>query len=235
MADILYTVDKTCEICNKDFAVTRVRTRLVKIKQDTDFCTYYKDVNPYYYTVWVCPHCGYAAQDSHFSAILPANVDKVSKFLAGREVNINLGGVRTREQAIAAYKLAIFFSEMENLAASDIAGLYLRLGWLFREGEMVSEEKTALAKAADNFEQALSKERLPIAGMSEVSLTYLIGELLRRTDQSPQALPYFSKVVSNPQAKMEKRILDMARDAWHEARKAKNQASTDDDSEALSS
>ncbi|MPN01960.1 hypothetical protein SDC9_149173 [bioreactor metagenome] len=222
MADILYTVDKNCSVCNKGFPVTKVRTRIVKIKQDTDFCTYYKDVNPYYYTVWVCPHCGYAAQDNHFPNITSANIAKVSEFLAAREVNINLSGVRTRDQAVAAYKLAIFFSEMESVTASEIAGLYLRLGWLFREGEMVAEETLALAKAAQYFDQALSKERLPIAGMSEVSLMYLVGELLRRVGRNEEALRYFSKVVSNPQAKMEKRILDMARDAWHESREANN-------------
>lgn len=222
MADILYNVDKTCSVCNKDFPVTKVRSRIVKIKQDTDFCTYYKDVNPYYYTVWVCPHCGYAAQDEHFPKILPANITKVANFLAGRTVNINLSGKRSREQAIAAYKLAIFFAEMENLAASEIGGLYLRLGWVFREGEMVEEEQRALSKAAEYFEQALFRERLPIAGMSEVGLTYLIGELLRRVGRREDALRYFSKVVSNPQAKLEKRILTMARDAWHEAREANN-------------
>lgn len=220
MADALYTVDKTCGICNKTVSVTRVRSRLIKIKQDTDFCTYYKDINPYYYTVWVCPHCGYAAQDSHFCTVPPASAAKVTKFLTGRQVHINLSGVRTREQAIAAFKLAIFFAEMENLAASEIAGLYLRLAWLFREGELPDNERAALGKAADYFEQALFKERLPIAGMSEVSLTYLIGELLRRTNRNEAALRYFSKVVSSPQAKLEKRILDMAREAWHEARAA---------------
>ncbi|MDD4600150.1 MAG: DUF2225 domain-containing protein [Negativicutes bacterium] len=222
MADHLYTVNKACSVCGMDFPVTRVRMRLVKERQDTDFCTYYKDINPYYYTIWVCPHCGYAAQDSHFPNISPANIDKVAKFLAGREVNINLGGERTREQAIAAYKLAIFFADMEGLAASEIAGLYLRLAWLFREGEFDNEEQAALSKAAGYFEQALFKERLPIAGMSEVSITYLVGELLRRTGRAEEGLRYFSKVVASPQAKMEKRILDMARDAWQEARATRN-------------
>ncbi|MGI6092490.1 MAG: DUF2225 domain-containing protein [Veillonellaceae bacterium] len=228
MADILYTVDKNCSVCSKDFSVTRVRTRIVKIKQDTDFCTYYKDVNPYYYTVWVCPNCGYAAQDSHFPNITAANIAKVSKFLAGREVNINLSGVRTRDQAVAAYKLAIFYAEMEGLAASDIAGLYLRLGWLFREGEFADEEQLTLAKAAQYFEQALFRERLPIAGMSEVSLTYLVGELLRRVGRNEEALRYFSKVVSNPQAKLERRILDMAREAWQASREAKKSTASNE-------
>lgn len=225
MTEFLYTVEKSCSVCQKDFQVTKVRTRIIKTKQDTDFCTYYQDVNPYYYTVWVCPNCGYAAQDSHFPLIVSDNRDKIAGFLAGREVKVNLSGPRTRDQAITAYKLAVYFAEMEGLARSEVAGLYLRLGWLYREGEQQEEEKLALVKAAECFEQALFKERLPIVGMSEVAITYLVGELLRRTGRHEQALLYFSKVVSSPQAKLEKRILDMAREAWREAREAKNQTS----------
>jgi len=232
MTELLYNVDKTCSICEKEFQATKVRTRIIKLKQDNDFCTYYQDVNPYYYTVWVCPHCGYAAQESHFSQVSSANKDKISRFLAGKEVKINLSGSRTRSQAVTAYKLAIYFAEMEGLALSEVAGLYLRLGWLYREGEQVEEERLALAKAADYFEKALFKERLPIGGMSEVAITYLIGELLRRTNRYEQALLYFSKVVSSPQAKMERRILDMARDAWHEARESKNQIAASDSADA---
>ena len=218
MVDALYTVEKKCSICENSFSVTKVRSRLMMIKQDTDFCTYYKEVNPYYYSVWVCPHCGYAAQDDHFNAVQDVNAAKISKFLANREVNIDLSGHRTKEQAINAYKLAIFFADMESLPNSRMAGLYLRLGWIFRESEMEEEERTALVKACEHYEQALYSERLPIGHMTEVSLTYLVGELLRRTGKFEQALKFFSKVVSMPQAKMERRILDMARDAWQETK-----------------
>lgn len=223
MAELTYSVDKTCGVCEKEFQVTKVRSRIVKLNQDTDFCTYYQDINPYYYTVWVCPHCGYAAQESHFPQISSASKDKIAKFLSGKEVRINLCGPRTRIQAITAYKLAIYFAEMEGLSQSEMAGLYLRLGWLYREGQQTEEEQQALAKAAEHFEQALYKERFPISGMSETAITYIIGELLRRTGKYEQSLLYFSKVVASPQAKLEKKILDMARDAWREAREAKNQ------------
>jgi uncharacterized protein (DUF2225 family) len=105
-----------------------------------------------------------------------------------------------------------------------MAGLYLRLGWIFREGKFENDEQVALAKAYEHYEQALYNERLPIGHMTEVSLTYLIGELLRRTGKFEQSLKYFSKVVSMPQAKMERRILDMARDAWQETKGEMKQA-----------
>lgn len=218
MANVLYQVEKNCPVCKQSFAVTKVRTRLSMIKQDSDFCTYYKDVNPYYYDIWVCPHCGYAAQDTYFSELPVAGENKIRQFLAARTVNVNFGGERSREQAIATYKLAIFFGELISVAISRLATMYLKLAWLYREGEQQDEEKRSLVKARENYEQALLRERLPIGNMTEVSLEYLIGELYRRSGEPDKALSYLGKVVANPQAKMEKRVFELAREAWHQAR-----------------
>lgn len=222
MTSKLYTAEKTCVLCDKPFTVTRVRGRLALVKQDSDFCSYYADVNPYYYAIWVCPHCGYAAQDSYFEEY-PANADKVKKFLAARAVNVNFSGERTREQAIATYKLAMFFAEMAGTLNSRLAGLYLKLAWLYREGEQRVEEFAALDRAREYYERAFTKEKMPIGNMSELTLEYLCGELYRRTGKLPEALSYLGKVVTNPKAKQEKRILTMARDAWDDVRAARKQ------------
>lgn len=222
MADALYEAERTCPVCENAFNVTKVRSRLITVKQDSDFCMHYRDVNPYYYSVWVCPHCGYAAQEAEFSALTGTAVELIKKFLAGRAVSVDFGGVRTREQAIATFKLAIFFAGLIKLSNSKLAGLYLRLGWLYREGEQPEEERLALLKAAELYDLAMTKERFPIGGMSELNLMYLVGELLRRTGQAEKSLMYFNRVVSNPQAKMEKRLMDMAREAWHEAREERD-------------
>ena len=218
MAEALYEVDRVCPVCEKDFKATKVRSRLVTIKQDSDFCMHYRDINPYYYSVWVCPNCGYALQDNEFCEISSNSAASVKKFLAGRPVGVNFGGERTLDQAIATFKLAIFFTGLIKLPVSRLAGLYLRLGWLYREAQKPEDETMALAKAAELFDLAMSKERFPIGGMTELQLMYLIGELLRRTGSVEQSLLYFNRVVSNPQARMEKRLIEMARDAWHAAR-----------------
>ncbi|MCX7779932.1 MAG: DUF2225 domain-containing protein [Negativicutes bacterium] len=224
MSELLYTVDKECPLCQATFPVTKVRSKLQMIKQDGDFCTYYKELNPNYYVVWVCPHCGYAAQDTYFYELSPAAEMKLKQFLHGREVNLNLSGVRTREQGMAAFKLAIFYAEMIAAPPSRLAGLYLKLAWLYREAEQAEEEKILLNKARANYEQATLKERFPIGNMTEITVDYLIGELYRRTGNYDQALSYLGKVVSNPRAKLERRILDMAKEAWHDAREQRKKA-----------
>ncbi|MEG6585345.1 DUF2225 domain-containing protein [Dendrosporobacter sp. 1207_IL3150] len=227
MADYIYQVDKECALCGKTFSVTKVRSRLLKIKQDSDFCTYYQDVNPYYYSIWACPHCGYAAQDSNFDEIVPAAKEKLAKFLSSRQININFSGNRTREQAIATYKLAIFYNEMLEVASSRIGGLYLKLAWLYREGEQTTEEQVALVNAVKHYEQALFRERLPIGNMTEVTLTYLVGDLFRRTGNVEKAIPYFNKIISNQQAKLERNIYNLARDVWQEIRDSRNQSAAE--------
>ena len=218
MADPLYSVEKECPICEKKIEVTCVRSRLILIKQDADLCAYYKGVNPYYYTVWVCPHCGYAARDTDFGEITSAMVEKIKSFLITRDVKVNLSGIRTREQAVVSYQLAIFYSGMIAAPASKLAGLYLRLGWLYREGEQSNDEHKMLVKACEHYEQALATERMPLGNMSELTVMYLIGELLRRSGQHDKALQYLSKVVSSPLVKVEKRIGDLARESWQEMR-----------------
>lgn len=220
-ADLLYTADKECPVCRQNFEVTKVRSKLQLVKQDSDFCTYYKEINPNYYTIWVCPHCGYAAQDSYFSEISPAGAEKIRQFLNGKQVSVKFSGIRSREQAVATYKLAIFYAEMISLLPSRLAGLYLKLAWLYREAEQAEEEQILVNKAREYYEQATLKERFPIGNMTEITVEYMIGELFRRTGRVDQALSYLSKVVGNPQAKLEKRILEMAKDAWHQAREQK--------------
>lgn len=220
----VYTSEKTCPICEKAFSATIARSRLTMISQDSDFCTYYKELNPNYYAVWVCPHCGYAALDTYFAELSVAAQEKIRTFLKSREVNVNFGGMRTREQAISTYKLAIFYADLVNSLNSRLGALYLRLAWLYREGKLEAEELAALEKSRAYYEQALLKERTPIGNMSQITLEYLIGELFRRTGKLDLALSYLGKVAGNPLAKSEYRIWKMAREAWQQCREAKKQA-----------
>lgn len=233
MVNPIYQTEKSCVVCAKTFTVTKVRNRLTLVSQDSDFCTHYKEINPNFYSIWVCPHCGYAAYDVYFEELSQAASDKIAKFLSSREVHVDFSGNRTCQDAIKTFKLALFFASLADCTASRQAALYLRLGWLYREIEQQQEELEALDKARECYEQALLKERMPIGNMSSTMIEYLIGELYRLTGKIDEALSYLGKVVSDRQAKLEPRILALAREAWHKARDEKNRqeaaAATSDD------
>ena len=230
MADPLYQVEKTCPICEKKFKLTKTRGQAVSVSTDTDFCTRFADLNPYYYTIWVCPHCGFAAHEERFFTLLEGARLKLKEFLEGRKVNLDLCGSRTWDQAVTSYKLAIFYAGMVSLPASHIASLELRLAWLYREKEMVDEEMEMIKRAVKDYEAAFMREQTPIGNLTEITLTYLIGELNRRLGNYDESLSYLSRVVSNPQAKNEKRILEMARDAWQQVRDLKKTSDAADKS-----
>ena len=116
------------------------------------------------------------------------------------------------------------------MPASHIASLELRLAWLYREKEMVDEEMEMMKRAVKDYEAAFMREQTPIGNLTEITLTYLIGELNRRLGHYDESLSYLSRVVSNPQAKNEKRILEMARDAWQQVRDLKKSSDAADKS-----
>ena len=224
MLDPLYQVEKTCPICEQNFKLTKTRGQIAAESTDTDFCTHFKELNPYYYTIWVCPNCGFAAHEERFFTLLEGARQNLKTFLTGREVKLDLSGPRSWEQAVTSYKLAIYYAGMVGLPASHIASLELRLAWLYREKAMVAEEMAVLDRAVKNYEAAFMREQTPIGTLTEVTLSYIIGELLRRVGRYDEALSYLGRVVGNPQAKNEKRILEMAREAWQASRDAKKAA-----------
>jgi uncharacterized protein (DUF2225 family) len=214
--DLTYVTEKTCPICKGIFPATRVRSRLRTLRQDTDFNVVYEQINPIYYSIWFCPHCGYAASDSAFADILERQVEPLQKFLADCQVKIDFSGLRSREQAILLYKLAIYYSELLDMKKSRLGGLYLRLAWLYREAEDEGMELLAMEKALENYEAATYKENFPIGNMNEITVYYLIAQLQYRTGDLDKAAASFSRIIASPQAKAEKRISEMSRDAWNE-------------------
>ena len=102
MAEYTYTVEKTCPICGEKTHVTKMKARLITLSTDEDFCVHYKDVNPYLYRVWLCEHCGFAADEKQFAegAINPHDKAKIKDLLAGRKINLPYTEERTADEAI---------------------------------------------------------------------------------------------------------------------------------------
>ncbi|MCM3094077.1 DUF2225 domain-containing protein [Cytobacillus sp. AMY 15.2] len=74
-----------------------------------------------------------------------------------------------------------------------MAGLHVRLAWLFRIMQNNDQEQRFLKLALKKYFESLMSDDFRGSSMSETRIYYLIGELSRRTRQSEQALKYFSK------------------------------------------
>lgn len=211
---LTYETDTECSICSRNFKVTRTRVGIKFTGMDTDFRMRYENVDPNYYVIWVCPHCGYSAPDDCFSTISDTKRAILLKALNGKEVRLDLQGERTAEQALSSYKLAIYFGELSALPASKMGGLYLKMAWLYRDKGDEELEQRCLAKAAEQYMLAFSNERLPIGKMTETALVYLVANLLDRTGDIKQAARWLSKIVAGKKTSDEAKLNDMARDLW---------------------
>lgn len=218
---LLYEQSKTCPACERRFVLTRPRASACKVRRrDTDFRVVYEGIDPNLYSVWVCPRCGYAATETTFEQLGPAERERVRDALAGRPLPGGGQGERTVETAIAAYQQAIYLAEARKLAASSLAGLHLKLAWIYRGLEDGPAEQEHLAAARDLYRAAYDHERLGGPGkMSEATVAYLVGELCRRTGDYSTAINWFSKLVSDPRTKQEPQILSLAREQWYLARR----------------
>jgi uncharacterized protein len=215
MSEALYEVNNKCPVCNNNFSSKKMKTSACRIdKRHEDFYTTYKGDNPTYYEILVCPHCGYAASENSFDNLSTKELNAIKEMLSGKVINRNFCGERTINDALDSFKLALFIANSREAKNSVIAGLSLKLAWIYRE--MKDErENDFLLHALENYKTAYDKENLPLGNLDEISVQYLLGELSRRLNKFNDAVFWFSKAVSNPDRLKNPRIEKMAREQWY--------------------
>ncbi|MED4585173.1 DUF2225 domain-containing protein [Brevibacillus choshinensis] len=219
----LYDKSCVCRHCQVAFTTKRVRSgSLTMVHRDTDFFTHFKEqlLNPIVYTVSVCPACGFAFSDQFKEKLAPWEKQVVDEQITAKWTPKDFGGIRQVPEAIVSYKLAIYAAEMTDQPHSVKAGLYLRLAWLYRSQEKLSEELRFVGMAVDEYEQSYihSDYARGDKEMSEVRLLYLIGELYRRLQKFDLAIKYFGKALAFRNTAIESGIIRMAQDQWQLAR-----------------
>lgn len=203
-----YIVDRECPVCNSLVRITKTKSRLTIVDQDSDFCMKYKEINPYYYTVALCPHCGYAASENLFLKLTEQQITEFKMLLKNYHVLVDFSGERTCDQAIIAIKIAIYYAEQLNLGKGNLANLYLKLAWLYREKRDRIQELYSLEKALENFETILERDTGMNTNMDPITLEYLVAELKRRTSRIDEALRAFGKVMNKRELKRNARLTD---------------------------
>ena len=218
-----FVVEKTCPICGETVRVVKVRSRQIVERTDEDFCAHYKDFNPYYYTIWVCEKCGYAADEKHFLAVMPErNKQKIQEFLNGRSIGFQFVETRGLPEAVASFKLAIFYAELIGAPLSHRAGLYLELAWLYRDAEDQEKEEQAMRKAIEIYDESLMTERYPVGMLTDTTVIYLIGALYYRLGDIETATQYLSRIISDKDSRIQDRKLyERARYLWQDVRAAR--------------
>ncbi|RTE08882.1 DUF2225 domain-containing protein [Paenibacillus whitsoniae] len=211
MVDPLYDISVTCTFCSNGFTTKKVRPSFKKaVKTDTDFCVHYKDTNPDYYVVRICPYCGFAHSenfsDRWTQAQREAFYERVAKIWTVRDYS----GERTWEEALQSYKLALLCAQIKNEKPRVVAGLLHHLAWLYRIHGDTSQEERFLAFALEAYVSVFETEGMDL---NNARLMYLMGELNRRLKRFNEAVRWFSRII-NDRKIMDAGMIRASREQW---------------------
>ncbi|MDZ5472114.1 DUF2225 domain-containing protein [Bacillus sp. 31A1R] len=223
MTEITPLFDKNCEcpICKQKFTTKKVRSRFIKVTEyDSDFCPTYasSENNPILYHVNVCPHCGFSFSDDTNPYFHPGSKELIIEKVCSQWVPRDYGEERTVYDAIKSYKLAAFCATLKKEKHVNIAGLYMRLAWLYRSLNDPDQEGRFMKLATHEYLESYMADDFRGTQVSDVRIFYLIGELSRRNGLIEQAVKYFSKVIEKQKSTVETKIVSMARERWYEIR-----------------
>lgn len=211
----LYLIKLQCANCETSFQTSRVRPSFKKAtKTDTDFCCHYKEVNPDYYVVRICPYCGFATTESFSDTITDgqrkAFFEKIGRTWSFRDY----GGERNWETALETYKLALMCAQIKNEKERVIAGLLHHLAWLYRYVDNREQEQRFMRFALDAYIRVFEVEGV---NLNNARLMYLIGELNRRLGHYHDAVKWFSRVINDKQI-MDAGMIRASREQWMQLR-----------------
>ena len=221
-----FIVEKPCPVCLKSTRVIKTRSRLVVEKTDEDFCVHYKEFNPYYYKIWVCEHCGFAADEKTFLTKLPERTrTKLWEFLSEKKLDIEFVEERTLPDAIASFQLAISYLDLIHASLAKKASTHLQLAWIYRESGDKELEEENMLKAAEFYDQSLSSERYPVGPLTDTAALYVVGAIYYRLGDFEKCAQHLSRIIGDQSVRSrEPQIFDKARDLWSDVRDEKKKA-----------
>lgn len=222
----LYTIKVTCCNCEHEFLTSRVRPSLKKaIRHDADFCSYYKEENPEYYVVRVCPKCGFASTENSSGKLADWQRKAFNEQVGSRWKTRDFGGKRNWEAALETYKLALICAQCINDKERIIASHLHHIAWMYRyQGETALEQRF-LRYSLDEYVKVFENDGM---GGNDARLMFLIGELNRRVGEYPTAVRWFSRLI-NDQRIMDAAMIRAAREQWALLREQMRGEDTDPD------
>lgn len=213
-----YNSEITCPICNKIFLTTKTRQRHLRLtKRDPDFCPYYSGVNPIFYTSYVCPNCGYAALEKHFSTVTVHGKVSILKNITPKWVKKDFSGLRDIDAAINSHKLVLLCYTVMDYPSSEIGKLCLKLAWFYRYvGD--SKEFDFLKHALKMLNKSYIDEPLEKDSKNETNILFLLGEISRQVGDYSKSVEWFLMALNSSGMRGNKELEKLTREQWSEAK-----------------
>ncbi|HHY14738.1 MAG TPA: DUF2225 domain-containing protein, partial [Firmicutes bacterium] len=175
--EYLFSTEVTCPMCSTSFTGLRMRTTRLQVERhDPDFRAVYRNFEPNFYYIWVCPQCLFAYPERQYKKIRRTAIQRGRQYLEESPAAFSFAfdGQRTVQQVITSYYLAMRTFEVVGASPEQWANLWLRLVWIYED---LKEEQLALEaaeKARNYFAEAMSTTARSAAG--DQQLYILLGE-----------------------------------------------------------
>ena len=216
-----------CLCCNKAFPTTKIRSKLVKVEStDTDFCPTYSEssVPALYYNVFVCEHCGFSFTEDFSRYFAPGTKEQILEQISAKWVKRSYHHERSLSQALETYKLALVCGTIKKEKFVTLAGIALRIAWIYRKLQNESQEQRFLKMACDQYIESYSTEDYASTQMSDTRVIYMIAELSRRIGDLDMATRYYSKIIESQRIGGEAKLVEMAKEQWQLVREEREKA-----------
>ncbi|WP_394234488.1 DUF2225 domain-containing protein [Niallia oryzisoli] len=219
--DTLFDKKCDCPICGNHFTSKKIRSRFIKlVHTDTDLCPAYSppENNPLLYHILVCPECGFSFSDDFSPYFPPGTKEEIQEKVCSGWTPHSFSDKRTIADAINTYKLAVYCALLKKEKHIILAGMYLRIAWLFRSLKDMEQEQRFMRLAIHEYEEAYSTQDYQGTQVSEIRVLYLLAELSYRTGSKKDAGKYFSKVIEGQRRTTETKMVEMAKERWQTIR-----------------
>lgn len=210
--ELLYDKKYECPVCDHSFTAKAIRSGKNRVvSTDTDLYSQYSIVNPLIYDVILCTSCGYASLSKNFEDLRPTQVKWIREQISSKYNPQYYPEILTVEHAIDRYKLALLSAMVKKSRLGEQAYLCLKIGWLYRDLNDISNENNYLATARNGFKGAFSNERFPIFELDELTTAYIIADISRRLKEYDEALRWVSDLIVKPgvPARLKNRAIDL--------------------------
>jgi len=155
----LFDKQVICPVCDSHFKTKTVKSKSPRVvSKDSDFFVRYSVANPYFYDVWICKSCGYAAMKSDFEKLKSHKKDLVLSNVTPKWKPREYPDILDEKLAIERYKLALLNAVLVNLPDSTKAMISLKIAWMNRLLDNKDQENLFLKQALDGFNDAYMKE-----------------------------------------------------------------------------
>ncbi len=186
--EFLFSTDVECPICETHFTGTRIRTSRLQLEdQKGDLRTIYRNFEPNFYYIWVCPNCQFAYPERQYTKLSRTAITRGRNAWKENPASesFEFEVPRTIQQVITSYYLSMATFEKVGATPDQWANLWLRLVWIYEDLGLDELALKAAAKAKAYFSESMSTTARSSAGDQQLYL--LLAELDLRLENKGDA------------------------------------------------